>query len=144
MVLKPESPSSMQTPAVLGRSQENTGNFQPGYFIVPKEKRGMDEDYFSAVGSRKPSGNITIKFPYSGNAAGVNYEVIGIEHKDIISICDCKIKICQVGLLEDPSPVVYSRTVQQLLEKKPDGKKYPPALHPVKGTASVGYPVSGC
>lgn len=133
MVLKPELPSSMQTPAALGRSQENSDDFKQGYFIVSKGKRGPD-DYFVGVGAHKPSGNMTITLPYSGNAAGVNYEVLGVEHKDFISICDCKMKIDVAGLLETPSSVVYSRTVQQLLEKKPDGKKYPPALHPIKGT----------
>lgn len=131
LVLKPELPSSMQTPAALGRSQENSDDFKQGYFIVSKGKRGPD-DYFVGVGAHKPSGNMTITLPYSGNAAGVNYEVLGVEHKDFISICDCKMKIDVAGLLETPSSVVYSRTVQQLLEKKPDGKKYPPALHPIK------------
>lgn len=124
----------MQPPEALGRSQESSDSFKQGHFIAPKGKRGGDEDYFSGGGPRKSSGNMTITLPYSGNAAGVNYEVLGVEHKEFISICDCKIKIDQVGLLETPSHVVYSRTVQQLLETKPDGKKYPPALHPRKGT----------
>eukprot|EP00268_Persea_americana_P042641 TRINITY_DN4268_c1_g4_i1.p1 TRINITY_DN4268_c1_g4~~TRINITY_DN4268_c1_g4_i1.p1 ORF type:complete len:387 (+),score=105.36 TRINITY_DN4268_c1_g4_i1:704-1864(+) len=122
----------MQPPEALGRSQESSDSFKQGHFIAPKGKRGGDEDYFSGGGPRKSSGNMTITLPYSGNAAGVNYEVLGVEHKEFISICDCKIKIDQVGLLETPSHVVYSRTVQQLLETKPDGKKYPPALHPRK------------
>lgn len=134
MVLKPELPSSMQTPAALGRSQENSDSFKEGHFILPKGKRCEDEDYFSGASARKRSGNMTITLPYSGNAAGVNYEVLMVEHKDFISICDCKMNIDVVGLLETPSSVVYSRTVQQLLEKTPDGKKYPPALHPIKGT----------
>ncbi|RZS09587.1 hypothetical protein BHM03_00040679, partial [Ensete ventricosum] len=43
-----------------------------------------------------------------------------------------ELKIDQVRLLEDPSNVAYSKTVQQLLEKKRDGNKYPPALDAVK------------
>ena len=107
-------------------------DFPQGYYIPPKGKRGMDDDYFMST-SRKGSGAVNIKLPHRGNAAGVHYEVIGVEHKDFMSICDCNIKIDQVHLLEDPSNAAYSKTVQQLLEQKTDGRKYPPPLDPVKG-----------
>ncbi|KAJ8458801.1 hypothetical protein OPV22_031727 [Ensete ventricosum] len=112
--------------------EKESQNFQEGYFITPKGKRSMDEEYFSSINSRKGSGTINIKLPYYGSASGTNYKVIAIENKDIVSICNCKIKIDQVRLLEDPSNVAYSKTVQQLLEKKRDGNKYPPALDAVK------------
>ncbi|THU46300.1 hypothetical protein C4D60_Mb09t03470 [Musa balbisiana] len=112
--------------------EEESQNFQQGYFITPKGKRSMDEEYFSSVSSRKGSGAINIKLPYYGSASGTNYKVIAIDNKDIVSICNCKIKIDQVRLLEDPSNIAYSKTVQQLLEKKHDGNKYPPALDAVK------------
>lgn len=116
--------------------EEESQNFQQGYFITPKGKRSMDEEYFSSVSSRKGSGAINIKLPYYGSASGTNYKVIAIDNKDIVSICNCKIKIDQVRLLEDPSNIAYSKTVQQLLEKKHDGNKYPPALDAVKGMFS--------
>lgn len=118
-------PHSSSSPQEKGSSQ--------GYFIAPKGKRGMDEEYFSSVSSRKGSGIINIKLPYRGIAAGVNYEVISVDNKDIMSICNCKIKIDQVRLLEDPSNVAYSKTVQELLDQKRNGSKYPPALDAVKG-----------
>ncbi|URE37994.1 DSHCT (NUC185) domain [Musa troglodytarum] len=112
--------------------EKESENFQQGYFITPKGKRSMDEEYFSSISSRKGSGAINIKLPYYGSASGTNYKVMAIDNKDIVSICNCKIKIDQVRLLEDPSNIAYSKTVQQLLEKKRDGNKYPPALDAVK------------
>ncbi|KAJ3676350.1 hypothetical protein LUZ60_003762 [Juncus effusus] len=108
-----------------------------GYFMVPKGKRGMDDDYLSvsSTSSRKSSGAVNIKLPYYGTAAGTPYSVIPLESntKDIMMICDKKIKIDIVRLLEDPSNSAYSRTVQLLLELKSDSTaKYPPALDPVK------------
>lgn len=131
-VLKPDSPSSAQNPATLGRLQEKeSGDLSQGYFIVSKKNR-ENEEYFSGPTSRKGKGDIKITLPHSGTAAGVNYEVLGIENKEFVSICNCKIKIDLVGLLEIPSNSTYSRTVQELLKTKPDGKKYPPALDPLK------------
>ncbi|XP_072985738.1 DExH-box ATP-dependent RNA helicase DExH11 isoform X1 [Typha latifolia] len=129
-----DSTSSMQPPSVSSNrvQEKESDNFQQGYFVVPKGKRGMDDEYFSSASSRKGSGAVNIKLPYSGIAAGLSYEVIAIEIKEIVSICQCKIKIDQVRLLEDPSNTAYSKTVQQLIEKKPDGSKYPPALDAVK------------
>lgn len=134
LVLTTDMDSSLQTPSASlnTRQDKENSNFPQGYFIAPKGKRGTDEEYFSSVSSRKGSGVINIKLPYRGYAAGMNYEVIAIENKEFISICNCKIKIDQVGLLEDPSNAIYSKTVQQLLEKKADGYKYPPVLDPVK------------
>ncbi|XP_058099554.1 DExH-box ATP-dependent RNA helicase DExH11 isoform X2 [Magnolia sinica] len=132
LVLKPDLPPSAQpASAALGKPDDKeSGNFPQGYFIAPKGKRGTDE-YFSAAGSRKGSGIINIKLPYCGKAAGVNYEVIGMDDKEFLSICKVKIKIDQVGLLEEPSNATYSRTVQQLLDEKADGKRYPPVLDPL-------------
>ncbi|URE37995.1 DSHCT (NUC185) domain [Musa troglodytarum] len=120
--------------------EKESENFQQGYFITPKGKRSMDEEYFSSISSRKGSGAINIKLPYYGSASGTNYKVMAIDNKDIVSICNCKIKIDQVRLLEDPSNIAYSKTVQQLLEKKRDGNKYPPALDAVKDDALQQMP----
>lgn len=103
-----------------------------GYFIMPKGKRN-DDDYYSSSAPRTRTGVLKIKLPYRGNVAGCDYEVIGIEPREILSICNCKIKIDQVGLLEEPSTAVYSKTIQELLQKKLQGNKYPPALDPLKG-----------
>ncbi|KAG1365844.1 DExH-box ATP-dependent RNA helicase DExH11 [Cocos nucifera] len=134
LVLVTDVASSTQTPSVSSNKlqEKESGNFQQGYFVAPKGKRGMDEEYFSSISSRKGSGVINIRLPYCGSAAGISYEVIAMENKDFMSICNCKIKIDQVRLLEDPSQIAYSKTVQQLLEQKPRGSKYPPALDAVK------------
>lgn len=101
--------------------------------LIPKSKRGLEDDYYSSVTSRRGSGVVNIKLPHRGNAAGMHYEVRGIDNKEVLSICSCKIKIDQVRLLEDVSAGAYSSTVQQLLGFKSDGNKYPPALDPIKG-----------
>lgn len=106
--------------------------------LVPKSKRGLEDEYCSSVTSRKGSGIVNIKLPYSGVAAGVDYEVREVANHDFLSICNKKIKIDQVRLLEDGSAGAFSSTVQQLLALKSDGNKYPPALDPVKGM-EAGY-----
>ncbi|KAL8092228.1 DExH-box ATP-dependent RNA helicase DExH11 [Apium graveolens] len=128
LVITPDLPLTLQAPLNSGDQHKNSGDFQ---ILVPKAKRGLEDDYFSSVSSRKGSGVINIKLPHRGNAAGVNYEVRGIEGTEFLCICNCKLKIDQVRLLEDVSSAAYSKTVQQLLEKKSDGR-YPPALDPIK------------
>lgn len=141
LVLKPELPA-LETPLVGEKLQDSrSGDQQQGYYVMPKSKRGLDEEYYSTATSRKGSGVIKIKLPYSGVAAGTAYEVRGIDNNEFLCICNCKIRIESVQLLEDASAAAYSKTVQQLLEKKSDGNKYPPALDPVKGT-SVSYDVT--
>ncbi|XP_043721889.1 DExH-box ATP-dependent RNA helicase DExH11 isoform X1 [Telopea speciosissima] len=131
LVLRPDLPLSMQDPSVNGILQGKDSSSSPqGYFIAPKSKRG-DEEYFSGVSSRKGSGTVNIKLPHRGSAAGLNYEVIGVENKEFLSICNCKIKIDQVRLLEHNNSAAYSKTVQELLNQKSNGQ-YPPALDPVK------------
>ncbi|KAK6163790.1 hypothetical protein DH2020_000654 [Rehmannia glutinosa] len=126
LVLTPELPSILKT----SDSREKKGaDFQ---VLVPKSKRGLEDEYYSSVTSRKGSGIINIKLPHRGFSAGVNYEVRGVENNEFLSICNSKIKIDQVRLLEDVSAGAYSNTVQQLLTLKSDGNKYPPALDPVK------------
>ncbi|GKC65394.1 hypothetical protein Tco_1097992, partial [Tanacetum coccineum] len=49
---------------------------------------------------------VKIKLPHRGNASGANYEVREIDTKDFLSICNVKIKVDQVGLLEDDSSAV--------------------------------------
>ncbi|KAG9154188.1 hypothetical protein Leryth_000664 [Lithospermum erythrorhizon] len=127
LVLTPELPSSLQT--APDKNQKGGANFQ---ILMPKSKRALEDDYFSIGTSRKSSGNVNVKLPHRGNAAGVNYEVRGIDSKELLSICNCKIKIDQVRLLEDVSAGAYSHAVQQLLGLKSSGNKYPPALDPVK------------
>lgn len=130
LVLKPDLPSSKQ----ISNSDKQSGNSSQGYLLMPKSKRG-GEDYFYSSVSRKGSGAVKIKFPYQGTGAGVSYEVRVVENIEFLCICSKKIKIDQVGLLEDVSSTAYSKTVQMLLELKSDGNKYPPALDPLKGKA---------
>jgi antiviral helicase SKI2 len=133
LVLTGDCTSSALVPELPNQSEKEPGDFQQGCFIVPKGKRGMDDEYFSSVSTRRSTGVINIKLPYKGNASGMSFEARAIENKDIISICTSKIKIDQVRLLEDPSPTAYAKTVQLLIKEQPDGTKYPPALDAVKG-----------
>ena len=134
LVLKPHLPSTLQTPSESGNLQDKkSGAFPEGHFILPKAKRALEDDYYTSTTSRKASGTINIKLPYHGAAAGVSYEVRGIDNKEFLCICIHKIKIDPVGLLEDANNAAYSKTVQQLLELKSKGHKYPPALDPLKG-----------
>lgn len=133
LVLKPYLPSTLQTPSESGNLQDKkSGAFPEGHFILPKAKRALEDDYYTSTTSRKASGTINIKLPYHGAAAGVSYEVRGIDNKEFLCICIHKIKIDPVGLLEDANNAAYSKTVQQLLELKSKGHKYPPALDPLK------------
>lgn len=133
LLLKPNSPSATQvSPSSKNIGDEKAVNFAPGSFLVPKSKRAFDDEYFSVSTSRKGSGNIKITFPHCGTAAGMTYEVSEVDVKEFLCICNCKIKIDQVRLLEECSTGAYSNTVQQLLNLKSDGLKYPPALDPVK------------
>lgn len=132
LVLTPESPTLPSSSSFGGKSsslQKKEPDFQ---ILMPKSKRGLDDDYCSSFTSRKGTGVIKVTLPHQGSAAGVNYEVKEVDGKEIMSICDRKIKIEQVRLLEDVSSAAYSKTVQQLLDLKSDGNKYPPPLHPVK------------
>ncbi|TQD93972.1 hypothetical protein C1H46_020397 [Malus baccata] len=131
LVLKPEL--LPQTPLGSGNLQDSKNtDFPQGYFVVPKSKRALDEEYRSGVTPRKASGVVKIKLPHQGSAAGVSFEVKEVDSKDFLCICNCKIKIDQVGLLEDNSNAAYSKTVQQLLDTKSDRNEYPPALDPYK------------
>ncbi|GAB4824491.1 Antiviral helicase ski2 [Ancistrocladus abbreviatus] len=133
LLLKPDVPSTPQTPLVGGdTTDKGVSNFQEGFFMMPKTKRALNDEYYSAATSRKGTGVINITLPYHGVAAGINYEVRGIDNKEFLCVCNCKIKIDQVRLLEDASTAAYSKTVQQLLDLKSDGNKYPPALDPLK------------
>ena len=131
MVLTPSLPLTLQS---SDAAQEKTS---AGLQILkPKSKRGIDDDYYSSATARKGSGVIKIKLPHRGNASGANYEVREIDTKEFLSICNVKIKVDQVGLLEDDNSAAYSKTVQNILDKKVNGNKYPPALDPVKGIIS--------
>ncbi|KAK9280712.1 hypothetical protein L1049_014410 [Liquidambar formosana] len=133
LVLKPDSPSTTKTLLASGNVQnKKSAEFGEGYVLMPKSKRHLEDEYCSSVTSRKGSGIINIKLPHHGAASGVSYEVRGIDIKEFLCICNCKIKVDQVRLLEDVSSAVYSKTVQQLLGLKSDGNKYPPALDPLK------------
>nr|GLL30960.1 DExH-box ATP-dependent RNA helicase DExH11 isoform X2 [Ipomoea trifida] len=130
LVLTPDLPSTLQSQSGTGKPNDKKApDFQ---ILIPKSKRGLDDEYCPSVTSRKGSGIVNIKLPHHGNAAGVNYEVRGVENKEFLCICNVKIKIDQVRLLEDVSAGAYSYTVQQLLGLKSEGNKYPPALDPVK------------
>lgn len=131
LVLKPDVPAV--TPSGSGNSRDSKGgNFQEGVMLLPKSRRGLEDEYFSSGTSRKGTGIIKIKLPHHGSAAGVSFEVRGIDNNDFLCICNAKIKIDQVRLLEDVSNAAFSNTVQQLTKLKSDGKKYPPALDPLK------------
>lgn len=131
-VLTGDCTSSALVPDSSNQDEKEPGEFQQGYFVTPKGKRGMDDEYFSSASTRKGSGIINIKLPYKGDASGMGFEVRAIENKEIISICTRKIKIDQVRLLEEPSKTAYSKTVQQLIKEQQDGNKYPPALDAIK------------
>ncbi|OMO90526.1 hypothetical protein COLO4_19087 [Corchorus olitorius] len=132
LVLKPDVPSITQTPSSsTNLHDKKTADFQ-GYVLLPKAKRGLDEDYRISAGPRKGSGIINIKLPHRGAAAGVSFEVRETDITEMLCICNSKIKVDQVGLLEYGSDSAFSNTVQQLLKSKSNGKKYPPALDPLK------------
>lgn len=128
LVLIPELPSILTSQS--DNRDKKGANLQ---VLVPKSKRGLEDEYYSSVTSRKGSGTVNIKLPHRGTAAGVNYEVREVANNEFLSICNKKMKIDQVRLLEDGSAGAFSSTVQQLLALKSDGNKYPPALDPVKG-----------
>lgn len=130
LVLTPNLPSTLQASLTTG-SLEDKETFEL-QMLLPKSKRAIDDDYYSSGSSRKGSCIINIKLPHRGSAAGINYEVKEIDNGDILSICEKKIKMDQIGLLQDNNSAAYSKTVQELLNAKSDGK-YPPALDPVKG-----------
>ncbi|QCD78043.1 antiviral helicase SKI2 [Vigna unguiculata] len=130
-VIKPDMPSLMQS-ASGGTMQNKSGAFDQGYFVMPKSRRGLLDEYSTSVSARKGKGIINITMPYCGSASGMGYEVREVDSKEFLCICSSKIKIDPVGLLEDVSSSVYSKTVQLLVDLKSDGNKYPPALDPVK------------
>ncbi|KAL2332921.1 hypothetical protein Fmac_014134 [Flemingia macrophylla] len=131
-VIKPDMQSPVDNALSGSNLQNKSGAFDKGYFVMPKSRRGLVDEYNTSVSSRKGRGVINIKFPYGGSACGMGYEVREVDSKEFLCICSSKIKIEQVGLLEDVNSSVYSKTVQMLLDLKSDGNKYPPALDPVK------------
>lgn len=139
LVLKPDVPSMTQTPSGGSNLQDKRStDFHQGLVLLPKSKRGLEEDdYRVSSGPRKGSGIIKIELPHLGAAAGVSFEVKEIDNTEFLCICNSRIKVDQVGLLEHVSNTAFSNTVQQLLKLKSDGNKYPPALDPVKGMAVI-------
>lgn len=133
LVIKSEIPSPEQNMVSIGKKSSEPSQ---GYFIAPKSKRGFEDEYYSKANSRKGSGVIKIELPYHGAAAGVGFEVKEFDNKEFLCICVSKIKIDQVRLLEDANKAAFSQTVQQLLDLKSDGNKYPPALDPIKGSST--------
>ncbi|CAI0475515.1 unnamed protein product [Linum tenue] len=133
LVLKPDLPQSLQISSSSGNMQEQKGSdFPQAVMLMPKSKRGFDEQYLTSAGSRKASGAVNIKLPYQGFAAGFSFEVREMDSKEFLSICDRKLKIDQVRLLEDGNSAAFSKTVQELSKHRTDGK-YPPPLDPIKG-----------
>ncbi|XP_076936450.1 DExH-box ATP-dependent RNA helicase DExH11-like, partial [Bidens hawaiensis] len=127
LVLTPSLPSPLQSSD--DQQKKSNAGLQ---ILMPKSKRGMDDDYYSSSTARKGSGVVKIKLPHRGTAAGASYEVRETDTKEFLSICNAKIKIDLVGLLEDDSTAAYSKIVLSLLNQKVDGNKYPLALDPVK------------
>lgn len=134
LVVRPDLPPIAESPSGSGAVlQKGAKKAEEGYFVLPKGKRALDDEYYAAgVTARKGSGVINIKLPYHGVASGINYEVREVENKEFLCICARKLKIDQIRLLEDVSTAAYSNTVQQLMELKADGSKYPSALDPLK------------
>ncbi|KAG6607294.1 DExH-box ATP-dependent RNA helicase DExH11, partial [Cucurbita argyrosperma subsp. sororia] len=128
LVLKPDSPPVQSSSS--DDSVKKKEDFPQGYFMVPKSKRGLENDYYSPS-TRKGSGVVNIRLPHAGAAAGVSYEVRGVDAKEFVCVCNKKIQLNPGRLLEDVNNVAYSQTVQQLLDIKSDGK-FPPALDPLK------------
>ena len=135
LLLKPELPPMSRSPTGTSNALD-TKSSEQGYYVMPKSKRGLDDEYFSSATPRKGTGAINITLPHMGVAAGMSYEVRGIDIKEFLCICNCRLKIDQVGLLEHPSPSIYSKTVQELQRTKIDGNKYPPSVDPIKGMSS--------
>ncbi|CAL1402203.1 unnamed protein product [Linum trigynum] len=132
LVLKPDLPQSLQISSSSGNMQDQKGSdFPQAVMLMPKSKRGFDEQYLTSAGSRKASGAVNIKLPYQGFAAGFSFEVREMDSKEFLSICDRKQKIDQVRLLEDGNSAAFSKTVQELSKHRTDGK-YPPPLDPIK------------
>ncbi|KAG2241355.1 hypothetical protein Bca52824_096662 [Brassica carinata] len=129
LVIKSEIPPPEKNMVSIGKKSSDPSQ---GFFIAPKSKRGFEDDYYSTTSSRKGTGVIKIELPYHGAAAGVGYEVRAFDNKEFLCICVSKIKIDLVRLLEDGNKAAFSQTVQQLLDLKSDGNKFPPALDPVK------------
>lgn len=138
-MIKPDMPSPVEKASSSGNFQDKSSAFDQGYFVKPKSRRDVEDQYTISVSARKAKGVINIKLPYRGSACGMSYEVREVDSKEFLCICNRKIKIDQVGLLEDVNKSVYSKTVQLLLDLKSDGNKYPPALDPVKGIAILVY-----
>ncbi|MBA0609301.1 hypothetical protein Godav_021378 [Gossypium davidsonii] len=131
LLLKPDVPSMTQSPSDRSNLQDKKGaDFDQGYVLPPKSKRGLEEDYRISAGPRKGSGIINITLPHHGAAAGVTFEVREAENTEFLCICNSKIKLDLPGLLEFVSNAAFSHTVQQLLKLKSNGNKYPPALDP--------------
>ncbi|KAB2038364.1 hypothetical protein ES319_D03G140100v1 [Gossypium barbadense] len=131
LLLKPDVPSMTQSPSDRSNLQDKKGaDFDQGYVLPPKSKRGLEEDYRISAGPRKGSGIINITLPHHGAAAGVTFEVREAENTEFLCICTSKIKLDLPGLLEFVSNAAFSHTVQQLLKLKSNGNKYPPALDP--------------
>uniref|UniRef100_A0A1J3FE68 Helicase SKI2W n=1 Tax=Noccaea caerulescens TaxID=107243 RepID=A0A1J3FE68_NOCCA len=130
LVIKSEIPSP--EPDMVVSIGKKSSDPSQGFYIAPKSKRGFEDEYYSKGKSRKGTGDIKIELPYHGVAAGVGYEVKGFDNKEFLCICVSKIKIDHVRLLEDGNKAAFSQTVQELLDLKSDGNKYPPALDPVK------------
>ncbi|EPS71923.1 hypothetical protein M569_02832, partial [Genlisea aurea] len=127
LVLTRELPPVVETPSDI-KEVEASGL----QVLVPKSKRGLDDEYSLSFTSRRKIGSIiNLKLPHYGSVAGTGYEVREAESSEFLSICDCKIKIDQVRLLEDVSAAAYSFVVQKLLNLTSDGK-FPAVLDPLK------------
>lgn len=135
LVLKPDSQPVQSSSS--DDSDKKKEDFPQGYFMVPKSKRGLENDYYSPS-TRKGSGIVNIRLPHAGAAAGVSYEVRGVDAKEFLCVCNKKIQLNPGRLLEDVNNVAYSQTVQQLLDIKSDGK-FPPALDPLKGSIFITF-----
>ncbi|KAH9626614.1 hypothetical protein KSS87_005465 [Heliosperma pusillum] len=133
LVLRPDLALIAPSTSAIGATNDKGGG-KPAevLLLLPKSKRALDDEYYSASTNRKGSGVINIKLPHQGVTGGKHFEVREVDNREFLYICNCKLKIDQVRLLEDVSTAAYSKTVQQILDLIPNGNKYPPALDPVK------------
>ena len=121
-VIRPDMPFPVENASGGGKSQDKSSTFDQGFFVMPKSRRGLLDEYTTSVSARKGRGVVNIKLPHQGSACGMSYEVREVDIKEFLCICSSKIKVDQVGLLEDVSSSVYAKTVQLLQDLKSDGE----------------------
>ncbi|CAM8949946.1 unnamed protein product [Rhodiola kirilowii] len=74
-----------------GSTPDNKNTELPGgFFMPPKSKRQVEDDYYAVSTSRKATGAINIRLPHHGAAAGSSYEVKAIDSSEFLSFAAAK------------------------------------------------------